>query len=236
MTFLEAAYEILKRAGEPLHYTEITARALAAGLLDTRGQTPDATMGSRLYVDTKRPDTRFRRVGRGVFALLQPQPSDIPQRIDALNNRVRAQLRKRLLRMPPDRFEALTGELLIALGFDEATVEVTSHSGDGGIDVRGVLRASGITEVNAADLDTAGMRKVAAWLARRLALTPLPSAPPLSLPISHPGVAHKPPSFWCMDEADCTIPSVSSPSPQHALCRATPLFRLCSSPARGHAL
>jgi len=71
-------------------------------------------------------------------------------RIDALNRRVRTELRKRLLQMLPDRFEALIGELLIALGFDESTVEVTRHSGDGGIDVRGVLRAGGITEVNAA--------------------------------------------------------------------------------------
>jgi restriction system protein len=47
MTFLDAAYEILKRAGQPLHYVEIASRALASGLLDTRGQTPEATMGSR---------------------------------------------------------------------------------------------------------------------------------------------------------------------------------------------
>lgn len=150
MTFLEAAYEILKQAGQPLHYTVIAERALAAGLVDTTGHTPQATMGSRLYVDTKRPDSRFRRVRRGVFALVEPQPSDIARRIDDLNKAVRAELRKRLLQMPPDRFEALVGELLIALGFDEATVEVTSHSGDAGIDVRGVLRASGITDLNAA--------------------------------------------------------------------------------------
>lgn len=150
MTFLDAAYEILKQAGRPLHYTDIAARALAAGLLDTRGQTPEATMGSRLYVDTKRPGSRFQRVGRGVFALAEPQPGDIAQRIDALNRRVRTELRKRLLQMLPDRFEALIGELLIALGFDESTVEVTRHGGDGGIDVRGVLHAGGITEVNAA--------------------------------------------------------------------------------------
>ena len=150
MTFLDAAYEILKQAGEPLHYTLIAQRALAAGLVDTRGQTPEATMGSRLYVDTKRPDSRFRRDRRGVFALVEPQPRDIAQRIDALNRGVRIELRKRLLRIPPDRFEALVGELLIAVGFDEATVEVTRYSGDAGIDVRGVLRASGITDVNAA--------------------------------------------------------------------------------------
>jgi restriction system protein len=150
MTFLDAAHEILKQAGAPLHYADIASRALAAGLLDTRGQTPEATMGSRLYVDTKRAGSRFRRVSRGVFALAEAQPSDIGQRMADLNRRARAELRKRLLAMPPDRFEALIGELLIAIGFDEATVHITSHSGDGGIDVRGVLRAGGVTDVNAA--------------------------------------------------------------------------------------
>ena len=57
MNFLEAAYEILKLAGQPLHYAEITQRALQKGILDTKGQTPEATMGSRLYVDTKRPES-----------------------------------------------------------------------------------------------------------------------------------------------------------------------------------
>jgi restriction system protein len=150
VTFLEAAYDILKRSGEPLHYTEIAERALAAGLVDTKGQTPEATMGSRLYVDTKRADSRFRRVQRGVFGLAEAQPGDIARRIGDLNRGVRAEFRKRLLRIPPDRFEALIGELLIALGFDEGTVEITRYSGDGGIDVRGVLRASGITDLNAA--------------------------------------------------------------------------------------
>ncbi len=150
MTFLDAAYQILKQAGQPLHYTDIAARALAAGLLDTQGQTPEATMGSRLYVDTQRPTSRFRRVSRGVFALAEAHPGDIAHRIEDLNRHTRAELRKRLLHMPANRFEALVGELLIAIGFDEATVQVTRYSGDGGIDVRGVLRAGGITEVKAA--------------------------------------------------------------------------------------
>jgi restriction system protein len=150
MTFLDAAYEILKHAGGPLHYTEIANRALATGLLDTRGQTPEATMGSRLYVDTKRPGSRFQRVSRGIFDLTEAQPSDIGQRIETLNLKTKAELRKRLRGMPADRFEALIGELLIAIGFDEATVEVTRYGGDGGIDVRGVLNAGGVTDVNAA--------------------------------------------------------------------------------------
>ena len=36
------------------------------------------------------------------------------------------------------------------MGFEEETIQVTTYGGDGGIDVRGVLNAAGITEVNAA--------------------------------------------------------------------------------------
>lgn len=150
MTFLEAAYEILTKAGKPLHYADIARQAIAAGLLEPRGQTPEATMGSRLYVDVKRPGSRFQRISKGVFTLAKTPPSDIAQQIQALNLKIRSQLRKRLEQLPPDRFEALIGELLLALGFDEPTVEVTRYGGDGGIDVRGVLRAGGITQVNAA--------------------------------------------------------------------------------------
>jgi restriction system protein len=150
MNFLDSAYQILKQVKEPLHYTKITQRALAAGILDTKGQTPEASMGSRLYVDTKRPGSRFRRVSRGVFGLAETQPGGIGQRINNLNRQTRTELRKRLAQMPPDRFEALVAELLLALGFDEETITVTSYGGDGGVDVRGVLNAAGLTQVNAA--------------------------------------------------------------------------------------
>jgi hypothetical protein len=107
-------------------------------------------MGSRLYMNAKRPGSRFHKVGKGTFALSESRSTDITQRITNLNQRTRVELGRRLQSMSADRFEALIGELLIALGFDESTVEVTSHSSDGGIDVRGVLRAGGITEFNAA--------------------------------------------------------------------------------------
>lgn len=150
MKFLDAAYEILSRAKQPLHYTDITSQALANGILDTKGQTPEATMGSRLYVDTKRPNSRFRRVSRGVFGLAETQPSDIAHRINTINRQTRTELRKRLMQIPPDRFEALMGELLLALGFEEETIEISPYGGDGGVDVRGVLNAADVTEVNAA--------------------------------------------------------------------------------------
>ena len=48
MQFKDAAYEILKQANKPLHYNEITNQAIKAGLLDTTGKTPHATMGALL--------------------------------------------------------------------------------------------------------------------------------------------------------------------------------------------
>jgi restriction system protein len=150
MNFLDTAYEVLNQVKKPLHYIEIARQGLANGLLDTQGQTPEASMGSRLYMDTKRPDSRFRRVSRGVFALAAGQPSDISQRIETINQQTRHELHQRLLKMPPDRFEVLISQLLTALGFEEETIEITPYSGDGGIDVRGVLNAAGITKINAA--------------------------------------------------------------------------------------
>ncbi len=150
MNFLEAAFEILSKAGQPLHFTEITRRALARKILDTRGQTPDATMGSRLYGDTKEPDSQFKRVGRGIFDLATPAPPTIAQEIRNINERAKQELHARLMKMAPDRFEALIGELMLALGFAEDSLEITQYGGDGGIDVRGIINAGHITQVNAA--------------------------------------------------------------------------------------
>lgn len=40
MQFKDAAFEILKESGKPLHYNEITNIALNKGILETAGQTP----------------------------------------------------------------------------------------------------------------------------------------------------------------------------------------------------
>ncbi len=150
MNFLDAAYEILKQASKPLHYAQITRLALKTNILDTKGQTPEATMSSRLYVDTKRANSRFRRVSRNIFGLAEPPAPEITSHIHSINDHTRAELQKRLLQMPPDRFEALVAELLLALGFDEETLQATPFRNDGGIDVRGILKAGNITDVNAA--------------------------------------------------------------------------------------
>ncbi len=76
MTFLEAAYEILKQVGQPLHYREITERALALGFITTTGKTPEATMNAQLSTSIKRAQeggspSPFVRMGRGMFGLAE---------------------------------------------------------------------------------------------------------------------------------------------------------------------
>jgi restriction system protein len=68
---LDAAAEVLRRAGKPLHYAEITRLMLDSGLWNTDGKTPDATINARLAVDIKRNGSasRFQRTGKGIFAL-----------------------------------------------------------------------------------------------------------------------------------------------------------------------
>ena len=150
MNFLDAAFEILKQVGRPLYYTEITTKALSNGILSTKGQTPESTMGSRLYTDVKKPNTRFQHLGQGVFTLVDKPSSDIGNRIDSINRKTKKELQKRLMEMSYDRFEVLVGELLKALGFNEETIEVTSKSNDRGVDVRGILNAARITEIKVA--------------------------------------------------------------------------------------
>lgn len=150
MTYLEAAYKILSEAHQPLHYSEITRQALEQSLLQPSGLTPDATMASRLYTDTQQEDSLFVRVGKGWFDLAKQRPGGIEEQVQLINRRTREQLHELLLAMPAKRFESLIMELLLKMGFDESTLRVTPFSGDGGIDVMGVYKATGLTEVNAA--------------------------------------------------------------------------------------
>lgn len=151
MDYLSAAQAVLEADNRPMHFRDIARRAIEQRLITPSGATPEATMGSRLYVDTQKPDSRFERRGKGHFALRRRgQTDEIAHRVEAINAGTRHTLHRLLLAMPADRFEELIGVLLIALGFDEATVQVTSYSGDGGVNVRGVLNAGGITSINAA--------------------------------------------------------------------------------------
>lgn len=71
MTFTEAALEVLRSAGEPLHYKRITELAIAGNLLSHVGKTPEVTMSSRLatLVKKDRGQSPIIKVKPGVFAL-----------------------------------------------------------------------------------------------------------------------------------------------------------------------
>jgi hypothetical protein len=71
MTFIEAAAEVLRQAGKPLHYKEITELAIAGNLLSHVGKTPEVTMSHRLTSAIKKndKDVPITKIRPGVFAL-----------------------------------------------------------------------------------------------------------------------------------------------------------------------
>ena len=73
MTFTEAAVEVLRRAGKPLHYKDIAEVAVRENLLSHVGQDPEVTMGQRLAAMAKRDDERkvVAVAPEGTFALLE---------------------------------------------------------------------------------------------------------------------------------------------------------------------
>ena len=66
-----AAIQVLRQAGTALHARDIAARMMAAGLWQSRGKTPAATVAARLYSDIKQAGNRspFIKAGARTFAL-----------------------------------------------------------------------------------------------------------------------------------------------------------------------
>src|SRR6185295_13560532 len=85
MTFLEAALEVLKREGKPLHYKDLTERAMGKKLLTFVGRTPEVTMQTQLTAAVKKaPGSPFVRVKPGIFGLLRypempPEPEAVAE-------------------------------------------------------------------------------------------------------------------------------------------------------------
>ncbi|MCO6043332.1 HTH domain-containing protein [Aeoliella sp. ICT_H6.2] len=68
---MNAITHVLTEADGPLHYREITKRALASGLWKTRGTSPEATVNAHLSGSIKRDGSKspFRKHARGVYGL-----------------------------------------------------------------------------------------------------------------------------------------------------------------------
>jgi hypothetical protein len=73
LEFLDAAVEVLRKAGRPMTSHEITEAALQLGLITTRGKTPRATMSARLYTYVRdNPDGPVVRVADARQTRLRP--------------------------------------------------------------------------------------------------------------------------------------------------------------------
>lgn len=144
MTFNDAAEHVLNKFGkrQPMHYRAITEKILDLELVHTEGKTPEATLYAQILTEIdrqrKRGETpRFVKHGKGFVGLRKWMRQGLAFQIQQHNAAVRKKLHGQLHTMDPAEFEALVGQLLVALGFEE--VVVTSVSNDGGIDVRGTL-------------------------------------------------------------------------------------------------
>ncbi len=154
-SYTDAAERVLKQAQDkqPMHYADITRRALDEGLIEPSARTPKGVNFGCIRAEIKRAKARgdpprFVMHGRGYIGLTEWLGTGLPPEIEPLkrsviealeqyNRRVRQELRKRLYDLQPHEFEATAAELLAAIGFED--VVVTGRAGDGGIDVRGVL-------------------------------------------------------------------------------------------------
>ncbi|OQA18554.1 MAG: Mrr restriction system protein [Chloroflexi bacterium ADurb.Bin360] len=144
LSFTSAAEKVLSEYAnkQPMHYRVITEKILELGLVNTQGQTPEATLYAQILTEVKRSTRRgetprFTMHGKGMVGLRQWLGEGLGYQIQHNNNEVRKQLLNRLHAIAPDEFEGLIARLLVALGFEE--VDITSYSKDGGIDVRGIL-------------------------------------------------------------------------------------------------
>src|SRR5256885_15662539 len=86
MTFTEAALEVLKREGKPLHFKKITEIAIRESLLDHVGKIPEETMGGQLasHCRLAATDRRLIAVQPGTFALYEWGLDEDPTGLDGI--------------------------------------------------------------------------------------------------------------------------------------------------------
>ena len=155
MSFLQSAETVLEFYGnkQPMHYRDITEKALGQGWLNTSGKTPAATMNAQLVTELKRAKAcgepgRFIRTSPGYYSLVKWMGTGLPYQISKHNREVRKKLLSQLMDLTPVQFEELVGQLLAEMGFE--SIEVTKYGGDGGIDVRGTLLISDVVRIKMA--------------------------------------------------------------------------------------
>lgn len=140
----DSAEKVLERFGgkQPMHYREITDKAIEEGWLVSGSLTPESSMYAQILTEIDRcgrrgESPRFVKHGKGFVGLSKWMARGLAFEIESHNRKVRKELHKRLLEMDWNEFERLIARLLAKIGFDE--IEITGKVKDGGIDVRGTL-------------------------------------------------------------------------------------------------
>lgn len=149
-SYLDCAEKVLREFGskQPMHYRDITAKALEQEWLVPEGKNPASVLNAVVGIDIRkrqslRKPARFVQHGKGYIGLAEWMSRGIRFQAEQHNNAIRDKLLASLHRMSPEAFENLVRALLDNMDFVDT--EVTRLSGDGGIDVRGTWRiADGI--------------------------------------------------------------------------------------------
>jgi ribonuclease E len=86
MTFTEAAIEVLRREGKPLHFKKIAEIAIRENLLDHVGKIPEETMADQLAAHCRQPraERRVAAVQPGTFALVEWGLDEDPAGLEGL--------------------------------------------------------------------------------------------------------------------------------------------------------
>jgi len=147
----DIAYQILKQEEKTLHYKIIANRALKCGLIENDNLIIAGNISSAINADIRQckiegKESKFIYYGKGKYGLTENEPKGIFASIRDNNNSVKEHLLENLHKMSPFAYEELVGEVLKNLGFEN--IEVTSKSGDGGIDVKGELVVAGSIKNN----------------------------------------------------------------------------------------
>lgn len=142
-SFKDIAYEILKEAGKPLHYREITDIAIKKGLLVTEGKTPWATMNAQLAMNIKNKgeESKFARSEPGQYVLKKSVTVKVePLKVRVKIPKVKVRYSKGTInpnlntKQKGDLAEARVAELITLYG-DEGLSCYRPMSDDEGIDI-----------------------------------------------------------------------------------------------------